>query len=217
MANPNVFIAIPSRDMWAPEFGMSLVYLVGQTPKFAAADGLPNVAITISNHAASLVHANRQALAEQFMKSQCTHLLFLDDDMEFPAWTLSSMLKRDVGIVGVNYVKRTYPTVPVAVGMDGKRIYHRDDSKGSVEVQATGTGVMLIHREVLEAMPRPWFDTKYIEQAREFQGEDYYFCTKAREHGFSVHIDCDVSRCIVHHGAAGYDWKLCEHDAPAAT
>lgn len=61
-----------------------------------------------------------------------------------------------------------------------------DDEGAVVEVDAAGTGCMLIHRSVLEKVPRPWFSY------REGGTEDMYFCRKAQKAGFKVHGDMSV-------------------------
>lgn len=61
-----------------------------------------------------------------------------------------------------------------------------DDKEAVVEVDAAGTGCMMIHRSVLEKVPRPWFSY------REGGTEDMYFCRKAKAAGFRVYGDLSV-------------------------
>lgn len=78
--------------------------------------------------------------------------------------------------------------------------YNPDDDV--VEVAATGTGFLLIHRDVLVAIQDAndgslwcWFTEgpQVSESGQErWVGEDVTFCLKARELGFSVYVDCSV-------------------------
>lgn len=57
-----------------------------------------------------------------------------------------------------------------------------------VEADALGTGCMLIKREVLEAVGYPWFKCHEGTPG----GEDFYFCERAKEHGYGVWGDFSV-------------------------
>jgi GT2 family glycosyltransferase len=95
------------------------------------------------------------------------------------------------------------PTGPTAQDYDenDKRIpvYTMPESTGLQEVGSIGTGIMLIKRRVFEGMSEPWFDMPW-QTTRGYMGEDVFFCRKARELGFKVYIDHDVSHEIGHIG-----------------
>lgn len=63
-------------------------------------------------------------------------------------------------------------------------------------VQLTGTGAMIIHREVFEKLGKPYFrtDTKYgddlkpIKMNTEYGGQDIDFCIRAHNAGYPVHL-----------------------------
>lgn len=60
-------------------------------------------------------------------------------------------------------------------------------------VDVTGCHCLLIHREVLESMPQPWFlgreDAEHGGGAPDGSGEDFYFCEKAADCGWEVFVD----------------------------
>jgi hypothetical protein len=58
--------------------------------------------------------------------------------------------------------------------------------EGLVEVGAVGTGCIIIHRRVLEAIQHP-FENIYDEKGFKIEGNDLRFCTMARAKGFKVH------------------------------
>ena len=56
-----------------------------------------------------------------------------------------------------------------------------------LEVDGCGSHFIMIRKEVFEAMPRPWYKTVTTSA-----GEDYWFCRKAKEAGFKIHVDLTV-------------------------
>ena len=125
-----------------------------------------------------------------------SHLLFVDSDMRFPEDTLDRLLAADVDIIAANYLQRTPPQwwtsrrQGEAIGSGG--------CTGRQEVDSAGCGLMLIRLRVFDLLTRPWFATPYDGQNH--VGEDMYFCQQARQHGFAVWIDHDVSQHVRHQG-----------------
>jgi len=66
----------------------------------------------------------------------------------------------------------------------------KEGKKGLIEIDATGTGVLLTSRRVLEALKAP-FERKYDENGIEELGQDLYFSRKAKDAGFRIfsHLD----------------------------
>ena len=64
-------------------------------------------------------------------------------------------------------------------------------------VDAFGTGCYIVHRDVFEALPKPWYKDVFSEDGMEkIMGEDIFFTTNAREAGFQPYYD---TRCIAKH------------------
>ena len=63
-------------------------------------------------------------------------------------------------------------------------------NQGPIPVEVCGTGVLLIHRHVFEAMDPPWFvaNEKYYPEAN----EDLNFSIRARDLGFRIVCDTSV-------------------------
>jgi hypothetical protein len=81
-------------------------------------------------------------------------------------------------------------------------VYTEQDSSGLEEVEAMGFGCICVHREVFEAMPPPWFHIPWNEQTMKYDcGEDVYFCRKAKENGFQVMLDHDLTKEVAHIGS----------------
>ena len=61
---------------------------------------------------------------------------------------------------------------------------------------------MLVNTEVFKKMERPWFAFKYHESGMCEEGEDWYFCRKAKEMGYEVW--CNPTISIKHIGEKEY-------------
>ncbi len=75
-----------------------------------------------------------------------THIWFVEDDMKLPESTLESMLVADKDIVAMDY--------PVSREGQGSVFYNAEG-----EVIFTGTGCLLVKREVFDALDKPYFRT----------------------------------------------------------
>jgi len=142
------------------------------------------------------------------LKHDYNFILFLDSDMRFPRNTLLRLLARNEVIVGANYSTRANPVKPVTFRDDEDpdgRVYTEADSVGLEEVASVGFGCVLIDLDVFRALSRPWFNFEWDPKARNFTGEDVFFCRRARkELGQKVFIDHDLSHEIKHVGEWEY-------------
>ena len=120
----------------------------------------------------SLIERARNSLAHAFMKTDCTHLLFIDADIRFDAGQVLALFEADKDIIcgiypkkEINWeevVKATNNGVPIEqlkhhtgswvvnlVGYEGTVTVPQNEP---VEIWAGGTGMMLIKRHVFEKM-----------------------------------------------------------------
>lgn len=204
--NAKVMIAVPSRNnSWWSDFGMSLAAMVAATCYQA-----PNVKIILNNVMGTGLALNRINLCKSAVKAGCTHVLFLDDDMRIPMDTMMRLLSHGLPVVAANCARKELPPRSTAKGFDGNCVWTRKRSTGLEEVLSIGTGVMLIDVSVLKALPQPWFAEVFNVETENTVGEDVYFCNKAREHGFKIHIDHDISKGVVHMGGFEFEHGLTE-------
>lgn len=139
----------------------------------------------------------RNKMAVQFLKSYFTHLIMLDVDhmhptdivQRFARWVL-----RDPGvqIVGGLNFRRGEPYDPCCfvLGDNGSYYTPVDWDQGLVEVDALGTGSIMIAREVFEMIEPPWFYNDYSKVWEdEWPGEDMGFCEKCRASGIKMWVD----------------------------
>lgn len=146
-------------------------------------------------------------------------LWFVDDDMVLKPETLPTLL-----VAAQAAGAKVMGALCVAVGDDGPipTIYqlgnlaagevtrmmfdYQDDVV--VQVAASGTGCLLIHRDVLEAMQAanpdakyPWFEEREIRG--QWVGEDVLFTLRCNEMGFPVFVHCGAH---VGHVRGGSTW-----------
>ncbi len=136
------------------------------------------------------VHENRERVAEDFLKTDYTHLFFVDSDMYFQPDVLDKLLASDKDIIGAQYYRRNEtkdkdPVVPTRYDMPGMSYPNR------IFVNyAAGTGCLLIKREAFEKIPKPWFG---LGTEDNWLGEDVFFCKKAKENGIETWMDAGLA------------------------
>lgn len=194
-----LMLAIPSRDVWKSDFGMSLAAMVAAT-----VNEMPFLDIIFNNAKGSSLSMNRIKLCQDAVDNGCDYVLFLDDDMRIPMHTIMMLVARQVDVIGANCARRELPPRPTAKGFQNELVYTRENSTGIEKVKSVGTGVMLIHTGVFKDLPQPWFNEDPVKKI----GEDVWFCNIAREAGFDIHIDHDISKEVVHIGEFDYKHQL---------
>lgn len=135
----------------------------------------------------SILHWNRESIVMGAIKDKCTHLLFIDTDMSFDGIVLDRLLSHKKDIVGVHYNQKKFPLRTTLIPK--KEI---NDSEVLIECDSVGTGLVLIDLKVFEKMSHPWFFWEANEDGSVKTGEDYWFCRKARELGYSVWADLSL-------------------------
>lgn len=128
------------------------------------------------------------------------YMFFLDSDVVVPPDTIERLIALNMPITSGMYCRRSPPEgVPVMI-RDGQWIteFPKD---ALLEVDLVGAGCLLIHTDVLRALPpqRPgkhWFDwrvdMKSVMPAGECLSEDFTFNVHARRHGFKTVVDTSI-------------------------
>ena len=147
----------------------------------------------------------------QAQKAECTHILYIDDDMLFESDALDRLLSHGKEIVGVNAYSRALP-LSSTVGLmdkDGKYLEPEKHTEwemripeGLFECFSIGTGVLLIDMKVFDVIEKPWFKFDMHEEGYMKQGEDSWFCTEAKKKGYKIY--CDPTLKIGHIGSYIY-------------
>lgn len=137
----------------------------------------------------------RNQLVAQALEQGCTHVIFMDTDQKYPEDTLLKLMSHDKDIVGT-VVCRRYPNFnPLLMrGTLGKYRYVSNEDIENVpllEVDATGTGCIMVKTDVFLNMGDPWFEFGETESGKPV-GEDINFCHKARNLGYKIWIDTTI-------------------------
>jgi hypothetical protein len=154
----------------------------------------------------SLISRARNTLTAKFLNTPAsTHLMFIDADIGWEPWHLLVLLNHRKDVIGGLYPMKSLPVKWCVNGIPGKE----EGENGLVEVTKTGTGFLLIRREVFEKLNghpavRPfnndigmdvslnqymktYFDTA-VREGR-YYSEDWTFCENWRDLGGEVYID----------------------------
>ena len=127
----------------------------------------------------------RNKSVQQFLETDCTHLIMIDDDHFFVPSQNNAILKLledDLPIVSGLYYNRGPPYFPIILkihsqerGMPKFEYPYKTEAEipkqRLIETDATGAGCLMIERSVFENIKPPWF-LKTI-----WAGEDVFFCT----------------------------------------
>lgn len=91
-------------------------------------------------------------LVDRALRTDCTHLLFVEDDMHLPRGIVEDLLAEDTDIALADYpVRETQHSV---MYLDGEFAYG-------------GTGLCLVRREVFDLMEPPYFRTHVAYQIQD--------------------------------------------------
>lgn len=157
------------------------------------------------------IHIARNNIADAFIRSQFTDLLFIDGDMSFSPWDVVKMLAAPHPLLAGVGRKRTETADDQneawCFGVEQENL--SIDRHGMVEVAQVGTGFMRIRKEVFrdiaENMPgllRYRDSDKTKEYLNFFEwtqyddqdiGEDFTFCRRYTEVGGKVFIDPSIT------------------------
>lgn len=119
------------------------------------------------------------------------YLLTIDHDT-CPQRNPLDLIELDLDVVGFAYLgarRNANNLLEVAfLGMDkqenGEYLDHKD-TNGLQEVDAVGSGCLLMSRKVLESVSEPF--VRKWKDGFAVTGLDFYFCEKAKEKGFKVY------------------------------
>ena len=190
-----IAICTPCQDQVNAGFALDLAMLVGH-----AARTLPETEVAVIQNRGTIIPQQRAALVYAAQAFGATHLLWIDSDMRFPKDTLGRLLAHDQAIVAANYPTRRPPILPTAEHTDHGYLFTPDDAEGLSSVTHCGLGFMLVDMSVYGVIREPWFHLGYNRAVHEYAGEDFYFCKRAREEGYDILIDQDLSRQVRHAG-----------------
>ena len=168
--------------------------------------GLDWTVETMTNE--SLISRARNTLVAKFLHTkESTHLMFIDADIGWEPWHLLVMLDAQKDVIGGLYPMKSLPIKWCVNGIPGQPEPGPDQHL--IEVSKTGTGFMLIKRDVFEKLDAhpatkpfkndigldpaldPYMKTYFDTAVREgrYYSEDWTFCENWRDIGGQVWVD----------------------------
>ena len=199
-----LFIGIPCHD---GRLNVKTAYAIAQLMPEAMRLGISVTLSDISN--CSIITMARNSLVAEFLKTDCTELLFIDSDVVV---TPGDILRLMAQSGNKDITAGTYPRRAHDKKFFTDLYWDENDNlefDGSLmRVKRIGTGFMLIQRHVIEKMAKAnpeWSYKNKITGERmyalfdfdikndQYVGEDYLFCDRASDMGFTVHVDVDIS------------------------
>ena len=203
----NIFFATPCYGgMITDQFFLSM-FRVAQT---LMTHGINFRLTTLRNE--SLITRARNILTAMFLESECSHLMFIDADIEFDAESILRALAYDKPIMAAAYPKKALP-VQYAINFKFKDQATKQVrvENGAIEVLDASTGFFLIKREVIEKMIQAYpelhyrndsnidekfnkycyslFDTIHDPEDNRYLSEDYTFCRRWQKIGGEIWLD----------------------------
>ena len=140
----------------------------------------------------------RNSIVEQAVLAGCTHLLFMDTDQNYPIDVVEKLVAHKKDIIGAKVHMRYPPFMPTIYRYDKKveqyYILKEEEwvnKEELIEVDATGTGCILIKTDVFLDMKQPWFEFIKNDDGV-VVGEDINFCKKAKDLGYNIYIDPSI-------------------------
>lgn len=210
-----LFLGLPVYGGYDPFFVRGLLKLI-QSPPCSLVVG--------DNIGDSLVSRSRNMLVDQFLQTDCTHLLFLDTDLIFSPDHVARLISHDVPVVAGLYPKKQDTPSWVA---NAHPYYPEPEESGLQRVRYVGTGCLLVERGVFgslaerglvaeyvadhdgEGAPlrRDWFPVGVTEDTAigktRYLSEDWFFCELCARAGVPVYADTRV--VLKHVGMRIYD------------
>jgi hypothetical protein len=174
----------------------------------------------------SLISRARNTLVAKFLNNpESTHLMFVDADIGWEPWHLLVLLNAQKDVIGGLYPMKTLPVKWVVNGFDGAEV---SEDGNLQEVSKTGTGFMLVKRDVFEKLNqhpavrpfnndiglpkeldkhlRTYYDTAVRENR--YYSEDWTFSENWRDLGGKIWVDKRV--LLRHTGTYVFDYAAQE-------
>lgn len=177
---------------------------------------IPDLELEIFLQRSSHLPENRNRLTLEALEWGANYLLWIDADQVFPARTLVQLLAHQVDLIGCNIARRVHPTGPTAYalanGGSGGPIHTTRQLAADATIQEVGQlgfGLVLIRARVFaqikelftsKGLPNlPWFSNSVADDGTP-AAEDATFISLARQAGFKVYVDHNLSWEVGHVG-----------------
>lgn len=197
-----VYVAMMTRDRPEIETSLALLNTIREIEK---SGGRMTLKYVVRD---SIIPKTRNQFVADFLASDCTDLVMLDDDVVWEPNALLRLLSHDCDVVGGVYPKRRDPIEYPVRRLEGAEL---DQRTGLLEVQFLPTGFLRMTRACLERMTDYYADLRYKDDDATggyahalfwfdlhpdpdcgeltVWGEDFTFCRRWQEIGGKVYLD----------------------------
>jgi len=146
----------------------------------------------------------RNEIVREFLKGDCTHLLFIDSDTIPPMDAIDKLLALNqpiasgiTPIIEMNEETKEFYRKWNCVGLDDN---HVKPNTGVLPIKGAGSSCIMIKREVYEKLSDPWYRFVYEDDngKKTFKGEpliiseDIHFIMQAISKGIPVYADTSL-------------------------
>lgn len=197
---PKVCIAITANhDKVDRDFMMHLVTLERPSDTMVSLRGSHIKSVSLNEHLTEAAN------------NGCSHIFFMDVDMNFPPWTLHKLMSHNLPIVTGLYHLKSTPYSPIMgwISSDGMAVNGRgrrwkDDyyplpKDSLVQIDWCGIGCLLVDMNVFNKIWFPPFRDEWdVEEGNRKKGHDVIFCEEARKAGYKIFADTSVD--VMHIG-----------------
>jgi hypothetical protein len=177
-------------------------------PKLYATEGIQVFLENLQKTWDQPISSNRNRIVKRFLATDCDYLLMLDDDV-VPLGNPAAFCSLGKDIIGFPAKVRatdrmgnqclTWVAYRKIRGTDDEYmpVYFQnlDDQTSLVQVDAIGTGAILIARHILEKLRAP-FHTDFDADGILKTGTDFAFCRKAQKAGYPIYT---APQCVCEH------------------
>lgn len=151
----------------------------------------------------------RNFCVKEFLKTDFTHLFFIDSDVVPPYNALRQLLSHEKQAITGLYPSvrndrrqqkemKIYNVFRHEIDEEsGELVFRNVYGVGVEDIESCGGGCLLIRRDVLEKMDGNWFRFQYWPDGLVKYGEDIDFCNNLQKLGVKLYADFDV--ICVHH------------------
>ena len=138
-------------------------------------------------------HVRNAIVRAALQEEGTTHILMMDSDMKPPPHALECLLELDVnmatGIYPLRYVTQNAVYITSNLQSNGGFLSSFSNETGPFKVDAAGSGLILIKREVFEELEWPWFNRVEGFTQDDTLGGDIYFSKRAKLSGYQYTAD----------------------------
>jgi hypothetical protein len=182
-----------------------------------------------------LITRARNTIVSFFMRSDCTHLMFIDSDIDFHPEDVIKMTRNNkdvsVGAYPLKHLikkegKSDQASFNYSINLLKESI---GVENGMMEIEYGATGFMMIRRNVIETMIEKYPELKYVndipnggeykredfhalfdcvidEKTKRYLSEDYTFCKRWRDIGGKIFMDVTIN--LSHIGTKTFDGSI---------